>query len=196
MKSYVFSAVVSVAVLSGCVTPPPVPRNFNGQPVTFSYPVLKREDVQKGNLTYVLVEKSIADGSLRVLNISKSRQPIQNERQERIVFNGNLTKYAPDFDASIFYTYTDAGDYNFKTVVMDCRGHATRKTQDYSPCNSDFGRVFVPFSVYKAGAAGAVVNTSRWEDPSINPVRVVVSPENSLRKAGVFDHLDELISAK
>ncbi|CAB3804868.1 hypothetical protein [Pararobbsia alpina] len=195
MKGYIFSALASAVILSGCATPPPTHLNSSGRTITFSNPILLKEDVAKGNLTYVLVEESIADGSLHIASISKARQSIQNERQERIVFNSDLTKFAPDFEISTFYTYSDAGNYNEKTVVMNCMGHLTKKTQEYSPCSSVYGSVFVPMGVYKAGAAGAAVDTSRWENPHFNFLRVVASPEYTLRKAGVFDHLDQLTGA-
>ena len=198
MKNYVIMALISVGILTGCAVPPPTHLNSNGQTITFANPVLDRTDVERGNFTYVLVEKSIADGKIHLVSISKSRPTIENPMQERIVFNSDLTKFAPDFNDAVFTTYIDTANYNQQTVVMNCTGYPQNKTIDYTPCSSEFALVFVPMGVYKAGAVNnaAAAQVKLWENPNMNLYRLVVSPEYALRTAGIFDHIDQLINAK
>ncbi len=196
IKKSVVPAVLCLSVLGGCAGGFPL-LNASGQPVKFVDPVLGKAAMN--NVTYVLLEKSIADGKMHLVSISKTRQPIENDRQERIAFNSDLTRFAPDFTSYSFQTYSDAGNYGEKTVVMNCgAGTSNRKTSDYGPCSSDFGKVFVPMGVYKAGAVSnvAAAQVRNWENPELNHLRMVVSPAYALRQAGVFEHMDQLASAK
>jgi len=197
IKQRSIPVILSLAALGGCAGLNSAAVNSNGQPVKFSEPILGKED--GANATYVLLEKSIADGRMHLVSVSKTRQPIQNERQERIAFNEALTKFAPDFDAYAFQTYTDVRNYNQKTVVMVCgSNYSPRKVVQYSPCNSEFGHVFVPMGVYKAGAVNdaAAEQVRNWENPKINRMRFITSPARALGQAGVFQHLDQLANAK
>lgn len=197
IKPVAISIVLSAVTLGGCAGLNSAGVNAAGQPIKFAEPVLGKEEA--GNATYVLLEKSIADGKMHLVSISKARPPIENERQERIAFNADLTRFAPDFDAYAFQTYTDYGNYNQKTVVMNCSvNYSPRKVVQYSPCNSVFGRIFVPMGVYKAGAVNdaAAAQVRNWENPDFNRLRFIVSPAGALRQAGVFQHLDQLAAAK
>ncbi|WP_144636055.1 hypothetical protein [Bordetella genomosp. 13] len=137
----ILAALATLAVVSGCAVAPPV-KNPQGQPVNFSGPILGPSERDNG--IYVLLEKSIADGKFRVVSTSKKRQPIANERQERVVFNQAITQFAPDFSADGFETYSDDGNYGQRTVIVDCRRHGAAKVTDYSPCSSEFSYVSTP----------------------------------------------------
>ncbi|MEM5386806.1 hypothetical protein VSR68_24905 [Paraburkholderia phymatum] len=188
-------STAAALTLTACVTVPPT-LNAKGQPIKFAEPILG--PAERDNGIYVLLEKSIADGKYKVANVSRTRQPIANERQERVAFNSDLTRYAPDFTAAGFYTYADPGNYGEKTVITNCQGRAMKKTLEYSPCSSAFSYVFVPTSVTKSYVAGSMgyETHKRWEDPRFNLLRGVDSPRAALRQAGVFEHLDQLVSAK
>jgi hypothetical protein len=197
IKKKIVPYLVSLIILGGCAALNSPIINSNGQPIKFAEPVLGKAAME--NATYVLIEKSVADGTIHLVNISKTRQPIENERQERIAFNGDLTRFAPDFGVYAFQTYSDTANYDQQTVVMRCTGnYSPRKTVEYSPCSSAFGRVFVPMGVYKAGAVNnsAAAEVTNWENPNVNRLRFIASPEYALRQAGVFDHLDQLVNAK
>ena len=193
MKTKVISLVLT-AMLAGCAVTPPI-TNPAGKPIKFSQPIL--EKAQRDTAKFVLLEKSISDGRFAVVSISASRQPITNARQERIAFNADLTAYAPDYFDSSFRTYVDSGNYGAKTVITDCVS-APPKTQQYSPCNSEFGEVFVPFGVTKAYVAGgkSAESMKEWTDPARNRMRAVQSPQYALMQAGVFQRLAEISAAK
>ncbi|SAK84184.1 hypothetical protein AWB79_05731 [Caballeronia hypogeia] len=185
------SAIAALSSLAACVAPLPPVLNANGKPYRFVKPMLSPADRDNG--IYVLIEKNIADGHYRLLNVSPSRQPIQNERQERIVFNRSRTQYAPDFTQRDFHTYTDRAFYNTETVVMNCDQHSRAKLSQYSPCSSFFGHVFVPTGVAKVYVAGQMSYEAhrRWEDPQTNLLRVVEDPEMALREAGAFEQVTQ-----
>lgn len=186
---------VAALTLTACVSAPPT-LNTKGQPITFVEPILGPTERDKG--IYVLLEKNIGDGKYKVVNVSRTRQAIANERQERVAFNSDMTRYAPDFSAADFYTYVDRGNYDQKTVITNCQGRSTKKTVEYSPCSSLFAFVFIPMSVTKAHVAGSMGSSTlkRWEDPRFNLLRQVGSPGGALRQAGVFENLNQLVSAK
>ncbi|WP_298412889.1 hypothetical protein [Janthinobacterium sp.] len=194
METKVVLLALSVMVAGCAVTAPPI-TNLSGKPIKFSQPVL--EKVHRETAKFVLLEKSIADGRFAVVSISAVRQPITNARQERIAFNSDLTSFAPDYADSSFRTYVDDGNYGQKTVITDC-GLASPKTQMYSPCDSEFGEVFVPASVTKAYVAGSMnaYSMKAWNDPARNRMRYVVSPQHALVQAGVFQRLAELAAVK
>jgi len=191
--TFSISALTAVLLLSGCQTTPPI-LNGSGQAVKFVAPILGKTSM--GNARYVLIEKSIADGKYLLVNMSMTRQPITNERQERIAFTHDLTGYAPDYTDYSFQTHTDSGNYDQKTVVMRCNS-VPSKTSQYNPCNSAFGQVFMPMGATKAFVAGHMSNDSynSWQDPARNSLRSVRSPEGALMQAGVFARLPELSSA-
>jgi len=137
-----------------------------------------------------LLEKSIRDGKYAVINVSDVRQDIQNERQERVVFNRELTRYAPDFPAEYFSTYSS----DQRTVIADCDGRSTRKTVAYSPCSSEFADVFIPNRVLQSYLAGRMAYEVwlDWKNPRINARRTGGSPTGALIEAGVFENLGQL----
>jgi len=158
-------------------------------------PVLDK--AQRQTAKFVLLEKGTADGRYTLVSISASRQAITNPRQERIAFSADLTAFAPDFTESPFRTFIDSGNYNEATVVTDC-GATIPKSQSYSPCNSEFGSVFIPTTITKAYVAGSKSADSmkEWRDPARNRVRYVDSPQYALNQAGVFQRLAEIAAAK
>ncbi len=194
MKAKVIPLALSAMVAGCAVTAPPI-TNLSGKPIKFSQPVLER--AQRDTAKFVLLEKNIADGRFAVVSISASRQPIANARQERIAFNSDLTAFAPDYTDSSFRTYVDNGNYAQQTVITDCSS-ALPKTQQYSPCNSEFGAVFVPTGVTKAYVAGNMSASAMkgWNDAARNRMRYVESPQYALVQAGVFQRLAELSAAK
>jgi len=183
------------ATLAGCVTPAPPITNLNGQPIKFSAPILTKSDLPGAK--FVLLEKSIANGQYTVVNISATRQPIANPRQERIAFNARLTAFAPDYEDTGFHTFTDSGNYGQQTVVLTC-GPSVPKTRFYSACDSAFADVFIPMGLTKSYAAGRMSTETmkQLEDPARNHTRYVGSPEFALKQAGVFQRLGELAAAK
>lgn len=182
------------ALVGGCATNSPI-LNPAGTPVKFSNPILDK--AQRQTAKFVVLEKGIADGRYVVVSISASRQPFTNPRQERIAFNADLTAFAPDFTDSSFRTFIDSGNYNQATVVTDC-GATTPKSQSYTPCNSEFGEVFIPTSITKAYVAGSksAGAMKEWQDPARNRMRYVQSPQYALNQAGVFQRLAEVAAAK
>jgi len=195
MKSKVTTLLVSALVLAGCATPTPPVLNPSGNPVKFVDPILGKNGME--NARYVLLEKNIADGKYKLVSMSKTRQPITNERQERIAFNADLTGYAPDYTDYAFETYADSGNYNQQTVIMRCAGFPL-KTQKYNPCTSAFGELFIPTGITKAYVAGSMsANAMKaWQDPARNRIRYVESPRFALSQAGVFSRLPELAAAQ
>ena len=196
MKKYTKSALIIVFLaLFGCATLQSPPVNLNGQPIKFVNPVLGKSAMSDAR--YVLLEKSIGEGKYNVVSISRSRQAIINERQERIVFNKELNGFAPDFTDYSFITYTDQGNYGVNTVVMRCIA-VPRKMDQYGPCNSAFSEVFVPTGIMKDYVAGRISKAQKdqWEKAQSNPLREVSSPEWALKQANVFDRLPELVSAQ
>ena len=194
MKTKLLLVTAIVIAISGCATSPPV-LNPNGKPVKFSGPILGKSAMTDAR--YVLLEKSIADGRFKIISISKTRQPITNERQERVAFNADLTAYAPDYTDYSFRTHVDSGNYNQETVTMTCAPSTPPKTEKYSPCNSAFGNLFIPTGVTKAYVAGqlSAAAMKSWEDPAQNRVRYVDSPKFELAQAGVFTQLVSLSNA-
>ncbi len=182
-------------VLTGCITPPPPVTNLSGAPIKFSEPILAKSD--RATAKYVLLEKSVADGKYKLLSMSAIRQPITNERQERIAFNADLSAFAPDFSEAYFQTYVDAANYGQQTVIAKCSAGAL-KTEQYSPCNSAFGAVFIPTGITKAYVAGSMSASAmnNWKEPSRNMMRYVESPMYALFESGVFQRLPELAAAK
>lgn len=67
-----------------------------------------------------------------------------------------------------------------------------KKTSQYSPCNSAFADIFVPFGITKAYVAGHMSFEAKkeWEDPRINKMRMVHSPRGVLIESGAFDRLN------
>lgn len=194
MKVKVISVVIPVLLLSACATTTPI-QNPSGQSVKFVSPILGKSGM--AGARYVLLEKSIADGKYKVVGQpSKMRQPITNERQERIAFNADLTGYAPDYTDYSFETYVDSGNYGQKTATMTCVEFPL-KTQKYGPCTSEFGDVFTPFGVVKEYNAGRLNQRSwkEWTDPALNRMRYVKSPQYALMQAGVFARMSELANA-
>lgn len=151
-------------------------------------PILDESMLDQAN--YVLVQKSVASGDWTLVSISKTRQPITNERQERIVINKSLTAFAPDYTDYSFQTYVDRGNYNFETTIMHCKS-TPLKAKQYGPCNSEFASVFVPMSVTKAYVAGRMGYAAKkeWEDPLTNTRRYVDSPQWVLQVVGAFEKL-------
>lgn len=193
--SFSIPAAASVIALAGCLATTPPILNASGQPIKFVNPILGKNNMSDAR--YVLIEKSIADGKYQVVSMSLTRQPITNDRQERIAFTKDLTGFAPDFTDYAFQTHTDSGNYNEQTAIMQCKA-TPPKTAKYSPCNSTFADVFVPMGVTKAYAAGRMsyeVHKS-WEDPARNTMRYVSSPQWALKQAGVFERLAELANAR
>lgn len=182
------------ALIGGCATNSPI-MNPAGMPVKFSNPVLDK--AQRYTAKFVLLEKGIADGRYAVVSISANRQAITNPRQERIAFSADQTAFAPDFSDSSFRTYIDSGNYNEATVVTDC-GAPMPKSQSYTPCNSEFGSVFIPTTITKAYVAGSksAESMKEWRDPARNRVRYVESPQYALTQAGVFQRFAEIAAAK
>lgn len=193
MKTKVISLALC-AIVAGCTTVPPITTPA-GKPIKFSQPIL--EKAQRDTAKFVLLEKSIADGRFAVVSISAIRQPISNARQERIAFSADLSSFAPDYNDTPFRTYVDDANYAEKTVITECVS-GSPKTLSYSPCNSEFGAVFVPTGVTKAYVAGARSSDSmkEWNDPARNRMRYVKSPQYALVQAGVFQRLGELSAAK
>jgi hypothetical protein len=190
------TSLAALLVLTACATPAPPVTNLNGQPIKFSEPVLGKQGSQ--GATFVLLEKNIADGHFTVVSISKTRQAIANDRQERVAFNSELTAFAPDYpDSSVFHTYVDTGNYNATTVIATCN-RILPKTQEYSPCNSTFADVFIPMGIAKAYSGGKMAQGAwkEWQDPTRNRLRYVSSPQFALKQAGVFDHISDLVNAK
>lgn len=194
MKYRTVPLLASIFALAGCLATTPPIQNPNGQPVRFVSPVLGKSAM--ANARYVLIEKSIADGKYHVVSMSKSRQPITNARQERIAFTDDLTGFAPDFTDYSFQTYSDPGNYGQETVVMRCAS-VQQKTDNYSPCSSDFAGLFIPMGITKSYVAGQISYESRqaWENPATNKWRYVRSPMGALQQAGVFERLTELANA-
>jgi len=179
--------VLAAGALTACQTVPPR-LNLDGQPVTFAEPILGSDERDSG--VYVLLEKNLRDGKYAVVNISDQRQAIQNERQERVVFNRELTRYAPDFPAEYFSTYSS----DQRTVIANCEDRSTRKKVEYSPCSSEFAKVFIPNSAVTSYVAGRMAYETwlDWKNPRVNVRRMVASPEGALIEAGVFENLEQL----
>jgi hypothetical protein len=195
MKIYSIPLFVSIFGLAGCLASAPPVLTPSGKPTNFAGPILGKAAMS--NARYVLIEKSIADGKYKVVDMGSNRQAITNARQERIAFSSDLTSYAPDFTEYSFQTYTDSGNYNEQTVVMRCDS-VPEKTEKYGPCNSEFAGVFVPMGVTKAFVAGRMTNAAKasWENPKSNLLREVSSPLWALRQAGVLERLNELATSK
>lgn len=194
MKKSAFPFVAVAALLTGCIASAPPITNPDGQTIKFADPVLGRNII--GNARFVLIEKDIGTGKFKLVSMSNSRMTITNARQERVAFSNDLTSYAPDYTDARFYTYNDSGNYNQQTVIMDCRSTPS-KTNSYSPCNSEFGKIFIPMGITKAYVAGQMSSNAHktWEDPAQNIRRYVSSPSWALKQAGVFERLTELKSA-
>lgn len=159
----------------------------NGNQIKFADPMLTKSDAKGG--TYILVEKSISDGKYKTVSIGKERQKIQNERQERIIFSEDLTKFAIDFEEYSWEEYIDRGNYNEKSYVVKCTKSQT-KTQSYNPCTTEFKYTFVPTSVTKAFIAGQISSSQKyaWEDPKRNPYVTTKSPWQALEESrAVYD---------
>jgi hypothetical protein len=195
MKTKYVLGLCSLLALAGCAGTQQLIQNPAGEVVKFSPPILGKVEIE--NAKFVLIEKSIEDGKYRVISMSAVRQPILNDRQERIAFNAAVTRFAPDFINTAFRTYTDQGNYGEETVVTACREFPL-KIQNYSPCNSQFGSVFIPTGITKAYVAGGVSSAvmREWKEPALNHLRYVRSPEYALVQAGVFSRLAELSSIK
>lgn len=189
-------ALISLPIfLAACAAPLPPQLNTQGQPITFANPVIGKKEMDDAR--FVLLEKSIADGQYKVVSISKTRQPITNERQERIVFNKDVTKYSADFSVYSFQTYVDNNNYREETVVMKCMG-STLKVVEYSPCSSNFRYVFVPTGVEKSYVAGqmSMLQHNRWTSAELNQLRGVRNPYYALKQAGIFERIQDVVSAK
>lgn len=186
---------VSAIMLAGCLATTPPVLNEQGQPIKYIEPILGK--ARMGDARYVLIEKSIESGKYVLVDISKNRLAITNERQERIVFNKDLTAFATDFTDGEFQTYADEGNYGIETVIVRCRSYP-KKIVEYSPCNSSFADVFVPMGVTKAYVAGAISTqmNKEWNNPAINNRRYSRSPLYALKEAGVFSHMSELANPK
>lgn len=194
MKILFASTLLAALAITGCATTPPI-QNPSGQLVKFTAPTIGKGAMEGAK--YVLLEKSIADGRYTVVSMSSTRQPIANERQERIAFNAALTAFAPDFTDIAFRTYVDEGNYNQATVITTCDDFPL-KTRQYSPCNSAFGDVFVPTGVTKRYVAGQMSADAmkQFNDPTRNRSRYVTTPQYVLAEAGVFARLAELAAVK
>lgn len=155
----------------------------NGKEVDFKKPMLTKSEIKGG--TYILVEKSISDGKYKTVSIGKERPKIQNERQERIVFSEDLTKYAVDFEDYSWEEYVDRGNYNQATYVARCTTPQS-KTRSYSPCSTEFKYTFVPMSVTKAYVAGHMSTNQKkaWEDPNRNPLVAPLNPWKAIHESG------------
>lgn len=184
-----YLALPVVVALAGCaggfhhVTPA-------GQQVDFKKPMLTQSERQGG--LYILLEKSIADGKYKLLDVSPSKQKIANSRQERVVFTSDLQKYAVDFDDYEWETYVDRGNYDQKSEIMRCTPAVSRdKTVSYNPCSSDFKDIFVPFGITKAYAAGHLAQSVKqtWEDPRQNNRVTFVNPWSALSDSGAVAKL-------
>ena len=191
MKMRLSAWATMAMVLGGCATGPKY-LNQNNQPMVFTGPVLGKRNMTDAR--YVLLEKSVVDGKYKLVSMSKLRQPITNERQERIAFNQNLTAFAPDYTDYSFTTYVDRGNYDERTVIMRC-GAVPNKVMQYGPCNSAFARVFVPTGVVKAYVAGDMSSYEKkqWDN---GPLRYVISPAWALAQAGVFARMADLANAQ
>lgn len=180
---------LATLTLAGCVggyyhaTP-------SGQKVSLKKPMLTQSERQGG--TYVLLEKSIADGKYQLVDISRERQKIANLRQERVVFSGDLQKYAIDFEKYRWETFVDAGNYDEKTDIMRCDASMSRdKLASYNPCSSEFQQTFVPFGVTKAYVAGRMSKAAKdaWEDRRQNNSIQAGDPWGALSDSGALAKL-------
>ncbi|PLZ02400.1 hypothetical protein CY652_11775 [Burkholderia sp. WAC0059] len=199
MKRVFFFAAISV-IAAGCTVPAPRITNAAGQPVRFENPLLSKDELR--NATFVLLEKSIADGKYHLVSVSKQRQPIKNARQERIAFSADLTHYAPDYQDRDFQTYNDPLNYQQKTVVYICdAAHLalmSREPAMYTPCNSAFATRFMPMGIEKNYAMGRLDEATyrSYESPQTNQMRIVNSPRYALDQAGVMQNLGQLENAR
>lgn len=178
-RATILFVMAIAAALSGCATQPAI-NNLSGKPISFNRPVLDTGTLK--DATFVLLEKGVKDNVWRVVSISKTRQNMTNDRQERVAFNKELTLYAPDFTS-----YQFSKKSSNSSSVMTCTDVYAPRVREYSPCNSEFGRVYIP--------AETPMPSPDWmKDPSRNPRRIVISPVNVLKQAGVFDRLSELVA--
>lgn len=164
--------------------------NPAGQEVSYKAPMLTQSEREGG--VYVLLEKSIADGKYKVLDIAKQKQKIANSRQERVVFTGDLRAYALDFDSHRWETNVDGANYGQQTDIMHCGAAAGGdKTVSYNPCSTDFRETFVPFGVTKAYTAGQMSyeEKRRFEDPRFNDRVVARNPWGALQESGAIAKL-------
>lgn len=181
--------VSAALILSGCAT------SFhhitpNNEKVSYSDPIL--EDVGDKNLTYVLIEKAVTSDEYRLVEITKNKPRITNNRQERIAFNSSLTRFAVDFDEYDFDTYVDHQNYGQKTRIMVCQGkYRSVKINRYNPCTSAFSTPFIPTSVTKAYVAGRMPFEARklWDNPNYNNKVVTVNPWSALASSGAIEKL-------
>lgn len=181
--------IAAAAILAGCaggfhhIAP-------NNEKVSFSDPVLEEDGT--GSPTYVLLEKALTDDKYRLVEITKTKPSISNRQQERIIFNGNLTRYAVDYDEYEFENFVDHQNYGQKTKIMVCKGkYNSVKTSRYNPCTSDFKTPFIPMSITKAYAAGRMPYEARrlWDNPSYNNKIEVQNPWSALRSSGAVEKL-------
>jgi hypothetical protein len=199
MKRIVFVAACA-AIVSGCAAPTPKTVTSAGKGVFFESPILSKDELN--NATFVLLEKSIADGKYRLVSVSKQRQPVTNTRQERIAFSGDASHYAPDYEDRNFQTYTDQMNYGQQTVIYVCddahRALANQELATYTVCNSSFAKLFMPMGIEKNYAMGHLNAGTyhSYEDPRVNLMRIVVSPRAALEQAGVMQNFAQIESAK
>lgn len=164
--------------------------NAQQEKVVFSDPVL--DETQSANRTYVLLEKEKGSNQYQLVSISKDKPKIANQRQERIAFNADLTRFAVDYDEYDWDTFVDHHNYGQKTRIMACQGkYKSVKTTRYNPCTSDFSAPFIPTSVTRAYVAGRMPFEARklWDDPSWNTKVVAVNPWRALSESGAIQKL-------
>lgn len=192
-----FLAVLpAVLALSGCLGGSQY-LNQNGEKFDFKRPMLTTMQAKGG--TYVVVEKSIADGKYQLISISKEKTKLANARQERIVVSGDMKWYAVDFDDYQWETYTDGGNYNQKSDITRCGAGSIRdKLVSYNPCSTEFRDTFVPFSVTKAYTAGSMSyeTKKRWEDQRFNSMTEPTDPWVALTQSGALAKLGIVLVKK
>jgi hypothetical protein len=189
MTTRILASASALALLGGCAGGY-YHANPQGKEVSYKQPMLTDAERQGG--TYVLLEKSVADGKYKVVDIAKQKQKIANSRQERVVFNSDLSAYAVDFDSHRWETYADSANYGTQTDIMRCGANpGGDKTSSYSPCSSDFRETFVPMGIIKAYTAGSMSYEAkkRWEDPRFNDRVVAGNPWYALQQSGAIEKL-------
>lgn len=195
-KFSLLAVVPAVLTLSGCLGGSQY-LNQNGEKFDFKPPMLTTMQTKGG--TYVLVEKSIADGKYQLVSLTKEKPKLTNTRQERIVVSADMKWYAVDFDAYQWETYVDTGNYNQKTDITHCGSNAIfDKMTSYNPCSTEFRDTFVPFSVTKAYTAGSMSyeTKKRWESPRFNSMVAPVDPWAALYQSGALAKLGIVLTKK